>query len=915
MQLQEIKQRVDLHDLAQRLGLERPDPNGNYRSPHHKDKNPSLSIYADRNTGELKWKDHSAGEGGDCFDLVRYVENCENGDAIRRIREMYNFPRENSAGNRQQRQQLSTIEYIAQQCLREPEAAFTYLRDERGIDAEVIKRAIQRRSLGFSSWTSAKRKPGELGYGGPAVAFICHDLNTRQVMGVDYRYLDPALNGDLKTKSQGEKSGVVWTSCLHTLRRAHTVVVCESAINALSMETAAQQTGLLKGWAALATRGTENHDIDWSPLAGKRVVVCMDNDPVIQEGPRKGESPGRMAAWRIVDQLTALNIPALIVDQTDWGEINDLNDLLREKDATIVRTALEDVEQWLIPGLPGKESPGKKRVFLPSHDWAIYYKYRVRPDFTSVVKEVEDDDGNMIVKHDDVCGFRLAALSRITVASAQATMTGEPDVQPRVVFAASVQIPRHGNTLLRRVLEDDNLHNMASWTRFGPVFRPQQFSRMLAIWERATDLGSRNASNFVGLCYREGKPALNEGPDCYFTEPDKQCPYHNLQFPSGPVSDAATVIKAYQTTFRENAATLLLVWALGGHLKALLGFWPHMVLQADKGAGKSTLIKRLERTIGFTMFSGQSLGTEYRLITSVSHTSHPVGWEELSARRQDIIDKAVALLQETYQFTITRRGSEMTEYLLSAPVLLAGEDVPVDSLLGKVVRTQLSGRRGDLLPENLPRFPVREWLRWLETLDPVRVRELHSTAYAKLMERTAASQNDDGATRMVGNYAAMATGWRLLCEFAGLPVEQGGFPGHMLAEMNSHVVESRASREPWVWIMEIILGEIDRDQFAYPHKFENIDGTMCLLLRPTHVMQHISQSPALRAKYDALPVKSARVFSRQLQRANVVFKEDVERTIARTRVAHMQAISLDALHEYGLSVAIPEEDNQGGFYG
>ena len=43
--------------------------------------------------------------------------------------------------------------------------------------------------------------------------------------------------------------------------------------------------------------------------------------------------------------------------------------------------------------------------------------------------------------------------------------------------------------------------------------------------------------------------------------------------------------------------------------------------------------------------------TEYRLLTSISHTSHPVGWEELSARRQDVIDKAVAMLQENYQYT------------------------------------------------------------------------------------------------------------------------------------------------------------------------------------------------------------------------------------------------------------------------
>lgn len=914
MQLSEIKTRVDLHDLAERLGLERPDPNGNYRSPHHKDKNPSLSVYSKNDA--MRWKDHSAGEGGDCFDLVSYVEKCDAAAAIARVRELYGFPLErDKSDGAPRRQQLSTIEYIAQQCQRSPQAAAEYLEKERGIDARTIQTAIERRSLGFSDWTSAQREPGKLGYGGPAVATICRDLTTGEVRGVDYRYLDPALNGDLKTRSQGEKSGVVWTSCLHRLRRAHTVVVVESAINALSMESAAQQTGMLQGWAALAIRGTENHEVDWSPLRGKRVVICMDNDQPITQGPRAGERPGLAAAWRVVDQLTALNIPALLVDHGDWEELNDLNDVLREKGATVARTALEKWEQWLIPGLPGDDTPGKKRLFLPPHDHAIYWKYRVRPDFTTLVKEIEGEDGEIIKRHEDLCGFRLAALSRIQVASAQATMTGEPDTQPSVVFAASVQIPRHGNTLLRRVLTDDGLHNLTNWTKFGPVFKPQQFSRMLAIWERGTGLGERNAANFVGLCFREGKPTLNEGPDCYFSEPEKQCPYHNLQFPAGAVSDAAQVISAYQGTFHESAAALLLTWALGGHLKALLGFWPHMVLQADKGAGKSTLIKRLERTIGFTMFSGQSLGTEFRLITSVSHTSHPVGWEELSARRQDVIDKAVALLQETYQFTVTRRGSEMTEYLLSAPVLLAGEDVPVDSLLGKVVRTQLSGRKGTPMREDLPRFPVREWLLWVSGLDQQRLREEYQNVLEKLMQRCAANQNDDGAARMIGNYAALALAWKLLCEFAGIPIQQGGLPDDLVTEMNSHVLESRAAREPWVWILEIILGEIDREAFDAPYRFEDgEDGDTHLLLRATHCMQHISQTSALRAKYDALPVKSARVFLRQLQSAGVVAREGIERTIDGRRVAHLQALSLDRLREFGLTVSIPEQQ-QGGFHG
>ena len=44
--INELKQQIDLHDLAERLGLERPGGTGNYRSPGGGDKNPSLSIFA-----------------------------------------------------------------------------------------------------------------------------------------------------------------------------------------------------------------------------------------------------------------------------------------------------------------------------------------------------------------------------------------------------------------------------------------------------------------------------------------------------------------------------------------------------------------------------------------------------------------------------------------------------------------------------------------------------------------------------------------------------------------------------------------------------------------------------------------------------------------------------------------------------
>ncbi|MFY0104146.1 hypothetical protein ABTP95_20110, partial [Acinetobacter baumannii] len=91
-------------------------------------------------------------------------------------------------------------------------------------------------------------------------------------------------------------------------------------------------------------------------------------------------------------------------------------------------------------------------------------------------------------------------------------------------------------------------------------------SRMVNILERTADLGARQAANFVGVAWRDGQLIVNEGPDCYFTEPEKQCPYHNLTFPTGGDREARQVIGAFQETFKHNATLFPLVWGLGAHL-------------------------------------------------------------------------------------------------------------------------------------------------------------------------------------------------------------------------------------------------------------------------------------------------------------------------------------------------------------
>jgi hypothetical protein len=431
---------------------------------------------------------------------------------------------------------------------------------------------------------------------------------------------------------------------------------------------------------------------------------------------------------------------------------------------------------------------------------------------------------------------------------------------------------------------------------------------MLNIVARTANLGARNAANFVGLAWLNGRLAVNEGPDCYFTAPEQQCPYSNLTFPSGQVQDAAKVIRAYQATFLNNAAALPLVWGLGGHLKAILGFWPHLTIQADKGAGKTTLTMAMSRTLAMTMFSGQSLETDYRQLTTLSHTSHPVGWEELSARRQDVIDKAVGLLQEAYQHTVTKRGAAMTQYMPSAPVLLAGEDVPVRSLLGKLVRTDLNGRKGVKLPVDLPRFPLRQWLQFLADLNRNEVLAKYDKILAYVMRHSRGAAGDDGATRMAGNYAAILLAWSYVTEFAGMDWQEGNFEKDLVAEMNLHISESTQDRSPWVWIMETVLSEMDAGRFQHPNRFDQVDGEACLLIRPAHIIDHMATSTHLREKWNGLPVKSANVFKKQLRQAGVILGEaEVERTIGGKRVSHLVPLSLKELARFGLSVAIREE--------
>lgn len=923
---------INIHDVAQFLGLKCADKSTTAKSNRlyyraGGESNPSLSLYNNR-----AWKDHATDESGSCVDLVIYSGQATDFmEAAKKLGTHFGYPMPKPQPNRQPVEK-TLAEKLAGVCLKSPDPAINYLTG-RGIHEDVVRAAIKAKTLGHNTWTSPSKPAGTVGHGGNAVAFVVYQHN--RIVAIDFRYEDAALNGGSKTQCQGEKDGAFWVSNRERFKRAKTVYIVESPINALSVETAFKGDGRESHVCALAIRGVGNTDIDWSFMRGKTAIIATDmSDPVNEHTHRRA---GMEAAYRLYDRLTACDVAARMVDMLDWEEGEDINDVLKAHGAGELKRRLQLLDEWLIAGQPAMmgadihKNDARRRIFLPSQDFSVYWRYRTKDDFMQVITErkvhTDDDTGDETVQDifADLCAFRLASLSRLTIQSHLATINGTSDAQPETVFGISCQIPRNGPNLQREVVNGEKIYNLEWWkSKFGHIWDAGRFARMITIMERSAGLAAREVVNFVGVAWRDGKLSALEGPDCFFTEPQKQCLYYNLTFPRGLPSHAHQIVEAYQGTFKRNAAAIALVWILGAHLKNIIGFYPHFQMQAEKGSGKSKLLESLQATCSFQILSGQMLKTDHRRRASVSYTTHPVGWDEFSKLPKAVLGDIDALLQSTYRFEFTRVGAALTPYLMCAPVLLAGEEVDVQSLQSKICRTTLSvAKQGDIIDHKLPQFPLRQWLQFVANADIERVREVH-TQYTEMCQAHATlSAKDATGKRLCENYAAVLTAWRLLSEFADFDVEQGGFIEDVMVEMNQHMADTDGTRLPWVWIMEILLSELEANRYEYPHtwemlKDENGDPKICLIIRTSHIMDHLSTANHLRDKFNHLPIKTHKVFKNQLLQSKVVFKEDIERTVKGARRAHMTAISLSELEKLGL-YATPifegaPKPEQGGLY-
>ena len=122
------------------------------------------------------------------------------------------------------------------------------------------------------------------------------------------------------------------------------------------------------------------------------------------------------------------------------------------------------------------------------------------------------------------------------------------------------------------------------------------------------------------------------------------------------------------------------------------------------------------------------------------------------------------------------------------------------------------------------------------------------------------------------------------------------------------------NRHPWIRIMDRLLGEISKNNYPFPFSFDEIEGETMLLIRASHIVEHLS------LHWDGFRKQSGGTLKKQLFAAGVLLvnSDGVAKEFERVgqskkgrfdpRCNHMIAIRMDALRSYGLSLTKVRND-------
>lgn len=847
MNAEQLRETVDLHDLAHRLNIQR-HPGGNYHAPWRPDRKASLSVFNENR----KWRDHGSNSGGSCIDLVMQIQGLNASEAMRYLHELYGFPMESTPKTAAPPKAESKAEYIWRTAKKNAGIvqAAKYLTDVRKLPAEQVAK-WQDKVFGFSNWTP---KDGNPDAHGPATIFPVVNQDG-VVSAVNMRYL--ADGHDPKMRTIGEPSGCFFLPDL-SIKRSSVIWLVESPIDALTLVAAG-----CPAMAFLSASMAKAFPLSW--LNDKqRLMILAD-----------GDEAGKGAAETLYHRAISAGITAQIVDWS--GDHKDPNAALQ------AGTTLETIQSWAKnvktdlfpvggPWIPEGEF-GRMRSFICNLDTTEF--------------RTENDGGE---KLEPVASYRIFRMDPIMVHDPTTALTGKKSGysshQTLITYRRS-----DSPFMQKQIIDGDDVGKPTTWQKFGHLHNPRQMARILQTLGR-DQRHTQETVGVIGLVYVGGQLQLVDSKNSYLT--DEQCIYHRLVMPSAPQETASGIMQNMDGLFKNSLGLIALAWTLGSMMKVFLGFWPHLVVRAHHGSGKSVLVEDILSILtGCVHKEPSEIETRYRRMKMLSNHIYPVFLDEISRAKKADCNDFVDLLNSSYRAALRNHGTS-GQYLMAAPVCLIGQDNPVEdsAFSTKIIQFSIDDMKieSGLFAPREP-FPVAEWAQWLIARwdrEKAETRlKMHTESLTHQLKRDA---SDNNIGRFITNYAALQFAIEELFAFSGY--KNDIVWGVIRDIMNRHLGESVIIRRESVAILEQLVQETNlakRREDQINHKVEN----GFLILHTNTIL------PYLHKLGHEFPVTSSVCLADHLERDGFLVGRNVSRNI-NGKKGKCVVISLQRLEDAGI---------------
>ena len=302
-----------------------------------------------------------------------------------------------------------------------------------------------------------------------------------------------------------------------------------------------------------------------------------------------------------------------------------------------------------------------------------------------------------------------------------------------------------------------------------------------------------NRTLYVGIVEDHlGHYVVSDGVE--FPGGTEECPYAGKRF--NRTGDMRFFERAAKLT-TNGVSEIIMVATLGAPIKAATKRWPNTGGEGDTTSGKSTLLERVLNPLGITSFGPSHCRTAYRIRKMVINTNLPVALDEAGRLGRSMRHILVDVLNEGYGITPSTHGEGQRMCVISAPVILFGQDLPFNDLAlsTKIIKVTLDPACRDpkaleALMASESSFPTRRWLEFLaEYMSTHDVnREIHERTEV-MRERVFGTGVPPAANaeRFIWNWAAVSYAGDILVAF-GAPVSDA-FQVNLVNAAKAHADE------------------------------------------------------------------------------------------------------------------------------